>query len=179
MDAVSHAVEMVVASYRKTHRLVLETVEDLSDDQLAYRPNPTTPPIVFHLWHLARYADSLPDQIGLEGGMVWQAEGLAAAWGFDPDALGIYESGTGMGLETPGALPWPSKDALLGYCRRAFEVADEAVGTLDDAGFQRSAKWGGRSAGEAIVTNLEHDNRHLGMIEGMRGVLGLAGSATE
>ncbi len=83
-----------------------------------------------------------------------------------------------MELEAPGTLAWPSKDALLDYCRTAFDIADEAVGTLDDAGFRQAAKWGGRSVGTALMTNLEHDNRHLGMIESMLGVLGLRGSAT-
>jgi hypothetical protein len=55
--------------------------------------------------------------------MVWRDEGLAAAWGFSPDGLGIYESGTGMELEAPGTLLWPSKCVLLDYCHRAFETA--------------------------------------------------------
>jgi hypothetical protein len=53
------------------------------------------------------------------------------------------------------------------------------VDRLDDTALQRSVKWGGRSVGQAVMTNLEHDNRHLGMIESMRGMLGLRGSATE
>ncbi len=175
---MSHAVETVVASYLKTHSLVLELVEDLSEDQLEYRPNTTTPPIAFHLWHMARYADSLPDQIGLEGGMLWQAEALADAWGLSPDDLGIYQSGTGMELETPGELSWPNKDVLLDYCRRAFGIADEAVVTLDVTAYERPVRWGGHTIGQAVMTNLEHDSRHLGMIEVMRGMLGLRGSAT-
>ena len=171
--------EAVVSSYHRTHRLVLETVVDLTDDQLRSHPNLTTPPIAFHLWHLARYADSLPDQIGAEGGMLWQNEKLAEKWGFSPDALGIYESGTGTETGTPGNLPWPAKDKLLAYVSQAFEAADEAVATLDGARMEQAAKWGGRSVSRAVMTNLEHDNRHLGMIECMRGVLGLSGSATE
>ena len=84
-----------------------------------------------------------------------------------------------MELEAPGTLLWPSKYVLLDYCRRAFETANEAVHRLDDTARQRSVKWGGRSVGQAVMTNLEHDNRNLGMIESMRDMLGLRGSATE
>ena len=175
---MSDVVDVVVSSYHKTHGLVLKLVEDLTDEQLRHQPNRHTPPIAFHLWHLGRYADSLPDQIGLEGGMVWQAEDLAKQWAFGPDSLGVYESGTGMESDVPGTLPWPAKDTLVDYARRAFEASDEAVGLLDEASFSQPAKWGGRSVGTALMTNLEHDNRHLGMIEGMRGVLGIEGTAT-
>ena len=176
---MSHILETVVSSYLRTHRRVLEVVADLTDDQLSHSPNPTTPPIAFHLWHLARYADSLPDQVGFEGSMIWQAENLAEQWGFGPELLGIYESGTSMESEVPDRLPWPSKGDLLDYCRRAFYAADEMAGLLDEERSQQAAKWGGRTVARALLANLAHDNRHLGMIEGMRGVLGLRGSATE
>ena len=176
---MSAIVETVVSSYHRTHRLVLKTVADLTNDQLRSQPNLTTPPIAFHLWHLARYADSLPDQIGVEGGMLWHTEKLAEKWGFSPETLGIYESGTGMETAIPGHLRWPGKEELLAYVSQAFEIADEVVGLLDQARFQQAAKWGGRTVGRALMMNLEHDNRHLGMIECMSGVLGLRGSATE
>ena len=175
---MSNVVEFAVASYHKTHRLFLSLVDDLTDEQLTFQANRITPPVAFHLWHLARYADSIQDQIGLEGGMIWQAESLAAQWGFSEESLGIYESGTGMDTQLAGQLAWPGKDVLTDYCRRAFEAADEAVGMLDDEMLLNAATWGG-SVGSALLMNLEHDNRHLGIVECMRGVLGLPGSATE
>ena len=111
--------------------------------------------------------------------MIWRAERLATQWGFNPEILGIYESGTGLEAGVPSQLPWPGRDVLLAYARRAFAAADGAIGLLDEARFHEAAKWGGRSVGSALMTNLEHDNRHLGMIECMRGVLGLPGSATQ
>jgi hypothetical protein len=111
--------------------------------------------------------------------MIWQAENLAERWGFSPETLGIYELGTGMEAEVSAHLPWPGKIILLAYCRRAFETADEVAGLLDEARIQQAPTWGGRSVGRAVVMNLEHDNRHLGMIECMRGMLGLRGSARE
>lgn len=175
---MTESVGLVVSSYRKTHRLAVKLVEDLSNEQLSYQPNPTTPPIAFHMWHLARYADSFPDQAGFDGGMLWQAESLAERWGLSPESLGIYESGTGMQAGVAGQLQWPRKAELLDYARRAFAAADEMVGLLDEVALERAAKWGGRTIGVALMSNLEHDNRHLGMIEGLRGMLGLQGSAT-
>ena len=70
-------------------------------------------------------------------------------------------------------------EVLLAYVNQAFEVADEVVGQLNEGWFQRTPRWGGESVGSALMTNLEHDNRHLGMIECMLGALGLRGSASE
>lgn len=147
---MSHAVQTVVTSYLKTHGIVLETVEDLSDDQIAYRPCPTRS----------------GSKAAWSGGIkAWRRPGASVR--------------TDMELEASGTLLWPSKYVLLDYCRRAFETANEAVHGLDDTARQRSVKWGRRSVGQAVMTNLEHDNCNLGMIESMRGMLSLRGSATE
>jgi len=137
---LSDALEFVFSSYRKTHRRVLELTADLTDAQLRFQPSRTALPIAFHLWHLARYADSLPDRIGFEGGDIWRAEGLAAQWGLSPETLGIHELGTGMDAGAPGQLSWPGTESLLGYCRLAFESAGDAVGLLNAARLGREAK---------------------------------------
>lgn len=86
---MSDAVELAVASYHKTHKLILSLVDDLTDEQLTFQANQATPPVAFQLWHLARYTDSFPNQIGLEGAMIWQAESLAAQWGLTQETLGV------------------------------------------------------------------------------------------
>jgi hypothetical protein len=41
----------------RVHEQLLMATERLSDEQLAWSPNVDAPPIQFHLWHIARYAD--------------------------------------------------------------------------------------------------------------------------
>ena len=44
---------------KEAYRWVREVVADLSEEQLRWQPNPTTPSIRFHLFHIARCADDL------------------------------------------------------------------------------------------------------------------------
>jgi len=77
----------------------------------------------------------------------------------------------------------------LDYLRRAFSAADDAVGRLVDGDLMVAATVADEDApwlhGEAkgppanwVLGYYEHDNRHLGMVEARRGLLGLRGSAT-
>ena len=44
---------------QEAYRWVGEVVADLTEEQLRWQPNPTTPSIRFHLFHIARWADRL------------------------------------------------------------------------------------------------------------------------
>jgi hypothetical protein len=113
------------------------------------------------------------------------------AHGPSPEAvLGYLGTGMRMEEEVAATLPFPSKAVVLDYARRAFAMADEAVGALDEALLagpnepelrQRSiANPAGRfTVADAVLSHLGHNNRHLGEIECLRGVLGLVGSATQ
>jgi hypothetical protein len=78
---------------QQAYRLVQEVVADLSEEQLRWQPNPTTPSIRFHLFHIARWGDDLQQEITGAEHQLWHAEGIAEGWGFDPAMLGVGESG--------------------------------------------------------------------------------------
>ncbi len=170
--------------YQATHGQLLALVGTLNDEQLAWRPNPTTPSIAFHLWHLARWADYLQEMIGDAGRQIWEAQGLAAAWGLNPADLGFAETGMGLEAGAADALALPAKDLILDYARKAFARADQTVAAIDDEQFHRRVRDRHQvegeetEVGEAVLNWLKHDNRHLGMIECMLGVQGRRGTAT-
>jgi hypothetical protein len=174
----------IAECYRARHALVLELVRPLDDRQLRWQLNSTTPSVAFQLWHLARWADYLWEMIGHMGAQIWETEGLAARWGFDDFDLGFAETGMGMGEDVLSSLPFPAKGLLLDYAERAFTGADQAVGTISDDQFHRTvhdrhgADWAEMALGDAILSWLVHDSRHLGMIECLLGVQGLRGTAT-
>ena len=176
--------DYIAEYYRATHELVLKVVDSLDDQQIMWRPNRTTPSIGFHLWHLARWADYLQEMITDTGAQIWEEEELAAQWGFGDADLGFAETGMGMDDDVSASLPLPRKDVLLDYARRAFTKADQAVGTISDDQFHRrvqdrhGADWKELAIGDAVMSWLLHDSRHLGMIECMLGVQGLHGTAT-
>jgi hypothetical protein len=173
---------------RREFRLVwerlLETVEPLTDEQFAWRPGPGAPTITFHVWHAARWTDWHLETLRDPGTQIWERERLAEAWSLSGD-LGFDD--TGMGLEACD-LPL-SQHAVLDYARRVFHEAWAAIAAMDSA--QMDAPYTGHrrdvivrrgevpTHGALVLTQLVHLNRHLGMIEALKGAQGLLGTATQ
>ena len=166
---------------QKTYRWVREAVAGLSEDQLRWQPNPSTPSIRFHLFHVARWADDLHRLLTGAEHQAWHAEGIAARWGLDPAALGFGESGAMVDDEAAMALPLPERDALFAYCDRVLAAADRALANVGDEEMRQTvtdAEGKAFPLDEAVVGQLAHTSRHLGMIECLKGVQGLRGTAT-
>jgi uncharacterized damage-inducible protein DinB len=175
---LSSLIERLHHERRDVHNGVLGLVEDLTEEQLRWRPGPRAPSIGFHVWHLARYADK--DRSDIEGTpQFWVEQSLAAAWGF-PAALGEADTGTEMADDASDLLVLPSKAALLDYTRSAFNALGEClealpVGSLLEA--VRPPALNDRRV-DVLWEYVTHDNRHLGMIEALKGLLGKSGTAT-
>ena len=175
----------------KTHAQLLEIVADLSEDQVGWRPELHAPPIGFHLWHMARWADrvqatlptmsvALGARLGA-GGEVWEINALARQWGWQNEQLGYGQTGMELSDELAAELQLPPRDVLAEYARQAFAAADRACAALDDQLLQeRGVDIYGRenSVAYVLLVHLSHAGRHLGMIEALRGVCGLRGTAT-
>lgn len=95
--------------YRNTHENLLDLVESLTDDQIAWTPNETTPSVGFHVWHLARWADYLQEIINGRGSQIWEKEGLAARWNLETKSLGYAQTGMEMDEKTVMLLRMPKK----------------------------------------------------------------------
>ena len=92
---------------QEAYRWVQEVVADLSEEQLRWQPNRTTPSIRFQLFHIARWADDLHQLITGANHQFWHAEGVPARWDLNPSALGLGESGAMVDDEVAMALPLP------------------------------------------------------------------------
>ena len=175
---------------RRSHEAVLRLVEDLADEQLT-ASTAHSPSIAFHIWHVARWADLLQARMpGMtatlgqtlgERKQIWDDERLPEQWSLVRFDLGGDATGMGMDDDVSATLPLPSKDHLLDYARRAFEAANRAVDAADEEQLRESCTdlyARQTSVGAAVLSHLAHVNRHLGMIEALRGVRGLRGTAT-
>jgi len=171
------------ARYQMNQNNLLELVSGLTDAQIAWMPNATTPSIGFHVWHLARWADYLQEIINGRGAQIWETEQLVARWNMATQSLGYADTGMEMDEQTALRLRLPEKNILLGYARRAFAAAQQAVAKISDAQFFdvyetfHGENWHDGHIGPIILTWMTHDNRHLGMIECLVGLLGQSGSA--
>jgi hypothetical protein len=159
---------------RWTHNQVLVLTDALTEEQVLWRPGDLAPSIGFHVWHLARWADYDAHRFD-SSPEVWLAKGLAEAWGF-PAELGEASAGTGLDDDASARLPLPGKGPMLEYARAAFADLDQSLERMMIEASRRGGA--GNDAVELVVTYATHDNRHLGMIEALRGLLGLQGTAT-
>ncbi|MFN8596967.1 MAG: DinB family protein [Anaerolineae bacterium] len=169
--------------YRRNQANLLELVSGLTDEQLAWTPNETTPSAGFHVWHLARWADYLQELINGRGSQLWEIDALAARWNMDTKSLGYAQTGMEMDEKNAMTLRLPEKSLLLDYARRSFAAAQQAVATIGDNEFfnvyecLHGENWHDGHIGPIVITWLTHDNRHLGMIECLVGLQGQSGSA--
>ncbi|MGH2472623.1 MAG: DinB family protein [Candidatus Limnocylindria bacterium] len=166
---------------KMTRELVLKVVDGLSDEQLTWRPAPRAHSMGWTLWHIARCADKFAAEAG-GSAEIWVRERLAAKWGLAEILLGSNGVGTGVDDETAATLRPPSKDLLVDYTRRSFAALDAVVDRFDaDAVAREQTTFffdEPAAIGRAFVTSIAHDNRHLGELEYVKGLLGLRGTAT-
>lgn len=181
-------VDAVKQRYILGHKRVLTALEDLTEDQMQWRPTTTAHSVVWNAWHLARWADYLQARIptmtqrlqrtlGLRQ-EIWHAEDLARKWGLDAATLGWGEMGTDMDDGAAAALRFPEKEIVVGYLLRAYDVAERAVENIveDEFGVVTSGigPWESeRGIGIYVVGLHAHDERHLGQIVYLRRLMGL------
>jgi uncharacterized damage-inducible protein DinB len=181
---------LLVWNYALAHERTLKLVEDLSDEQFAKPLHPSVHSIGWQLWHIARWDDrfaeilltNLPDLVRAHGEprQLWNSESIGQRWGFPVGNLGRRDTGTDMKDEDADRLTLPGKSEVVDYARRAFAFADEVCGSLtDQLILMESPHDPDRdSVGQNVMYWIDHVNRHLGMMEAMKGQLGLTGSAT-
>src|SRR6478609_7072939 len=102
--------ELMTDALGRVHELVHSVVEGLSDDDLAWRPDPEANSIAWLVWHLTRIEDDhVADVAGRE--QAWTAEGWADRFGlpFAPDEHGYGMSGADVARVRVGG------DLLAGY----------------------------------------------------------------
>lgn len=183
--------EISLSRLARCHQQFLDIILEVSDEMASVWNPPTAPSIKWHLWHMARWADYVqsllaPVTAGESdhsnvGDQLWEALGIADDWGFYDRSLGTWGVGSQLSDEEAQDLPLPSINRVVGYARSTFEVLERRFGEIDDSIYETPfIDWHGNdtTVGDATVGYLAHANRHLGMIEALRGVLGQHGSAT-
>ena len=186
--------------YRRMHARVLKVVEELDEEHLRARPGRSNS-IAFNIWHVARWDDNLhwllPEMTPelrkrlAATQEIWTAERLASRWGFPPpERLGHSQTGMGMDEAVAAGLALPAKDVLLDYARGAFAALEAALAAVDDAELSEVAEvdrsrtpWMAANVRSSTVASwilgyLDHAERHLGMMEALRGIQGLRGTAS-
>jgi DinB superfamily len=161
-------------------RLLLDGVAGLSDEQVQSRPGGTLPSIAFHVWHSARWADYDSEACGGVP-QIWLKQGFAERWQLQGIETSDGGTGTGLGDDEAAALQLPGTRELLLYASAAFMLLEQTVERLVDGELtlrldQRESRVDSIEA--LLLAHLTHVNRHLGMVEAIKGLQGLSGTAT-
>jgi hypothetical protein len=177
-------VDLFASRLAVTHRQLLDAADHISEDDLSWRPGPTSPSIAFHLWHCGRFADRWAEVVRASSGSPapqrWLRENLAERWHF-PSELGTGATGMELGDEAAAELPFPGHSELATYLRGAFNDLEQAMSALNDESILGVADdLFGKPAplADSLLRHLAHVNRHLGMVEALRGLRGGHGTAT-
>ena len=182
-EVLSAALTLAKERVARTHTLILKVVGDLDDAQLAAHPSPRAHSAGWTLWHIARCADKFAAEASNEATReIWATEGLARRWGLDETVLGSNGAGTGVSDEIAATLAPPRKDDLIAYAKRSFAAVESLANGLDETALAREFDSffsdGRATVGQALFTCITHDNRHLGELEYIKGLIGLRGTAT-
>lgn len=199
------AVNAIVSRIASGHSLLIKATESLDEEDFCRQFGAMTPPIGWHLWHMGRWADrvqaSLPrtgDPEGYEpnpNNGLWEQDLLTTAWDLDLSTLGTLESGSGMPHEAAASLPKKvGKATIVEYAKRSFARLDDALQSLDvdrfgdmrpsvmefevHDGKLYKARGKETTVAADLAFHFSHVNRHLGMIEALRGFLMQDGSIT-
>ncbi len=182
---MAESLQALKDKYIESQNGLLKMVGELTEEQLGWRPTPTSHSIAFQVWHASRTADeiqvklrrtspSVRSKLG-EDQEIWTSEGLAARWGLDPSALGAGESGYDMDDSIAARLVLPAKP-LLDYARRAFDALARALDAVaaDEWAELRYKHWGVElPLWMHVVDYLTHNDWNVGYIAALRRAQGL------
>ncbi len=194
--------EVIVKRIHMAHSWLLKSVEGLSEEDFYRQPSPVAPPIGWHLWHTARWADrlqaSLPRESDTAGRIpdakndIWTTEQLVDKWGLDGTRLGKLQSGTRMEHAYAAEMTVQAgMAAIVDYASSVFATLDDALDglTAEQMHAQRISIMydpdpNVHSPTKETTTvadlgfHFSHANRHVGSIEALRGLTGEAGSVS-
>jgi hypothetical protein len=143
------------------HRDYEELLRSLSEEQLYFRPGPTTNHTAFTAWHWLRTEDNVVQYVLQRHPTVWLAEQLNEHWHLPKAA-----QGTGMPPDEAYALRVPSAGALLDYGRAVWAATDTYLNQVTPAELERVTvvqPLGEMSVLQALgQTLIAHWNQHLG-----------------
>ncbi|NQW20810.1 MAG: DinB family protein [Chloroflexi bacterium] len=176
----------------RANALFIEIVTGLYDDQASKWPVITAPSPKWHLWHISRWSDIVQStllpvangesDLSNKGAQLWEALGIADEWGLAISMPGKLGGGTGLTNAEASTLGLPDLTRVVGYPRSSFELCEMRFAQIDEGLFESDFyDWDGvrMQVGDAMFGHISHINRHLGMIEAIKGVLGLNGSVTD
>ncbi len=164
------ASDVLVDAFGRIQGAVHRAVEDLSAEQLSFRPNGDANSIAWLVWHLTRIQD---DHIAAVAGseQIWTSKGWAERF-----KLPFDDSATGYGhqSEDVAAVAVPSADLLTGYLDATHERTVSYVSGISDLDLDRivDERWDPPVTLAGRLVSVISDNlQHAGQAAYVRGLI--------
>jgi len=196
----NNSVYYIKARIYLVHDWLIRAGDLVSADQFVYAFSQHAPPIGWHLWHIARFADRLQAKLAelaknSPAVEIWYRDNVSADWNVSPDKLGVFESGMGQAHEQAQVtIVQAGKIAVIDYAKTVFETCTMTIDKLSDSDFEKTyygildygydgatgKVWATEPKASTVAQDLifhaSHGSRHMGMMEALRGLLGTAGT---
>ena len=178
------ALETVLRFYKQTHERLLSAAEGLKPGQFAHSAGTALHSVAWQLWHAARWDDFFGAHVQADFGRepsseVWAREGLAERWRLTAGTMGRRDTGTNMEEAAADQMRFPPQAEVIAYARETFAFTLAAISAIPEDQLDSVAKADpdGDTYLDNILIYFSHLNRHLGMIEAIRGLnAGVPGS---
>jgi uncharacterized damage-inducible protein DinB len=161
--------DLLADSLGRVRERMPDVVAGLSDDDLAWRPDPGANSIAWLVWHLSRIED---DHVAAVAGseQVWVADGWAERFDLPFD---VHEHGYAMSVADVGRVR-AGAGLLAGYYEAVAARSEAYVATLgpDDLDRVVDEAWDPPvTLGVRLVSVVNEVNAHLGQAQYVRGLL--------
>ncbi|TME45776.1 MAG: DinB family protein, partial [Chloroflexi bacterium] len=189
-EVTENAVSLLVKNYAIAHGRVIESAERTEEADFAKSMGMRVHSVAWQVWHIARWDDrfaelmvekttDLARRFGPPS-QIWASESLAKQWSLPIGHMGRRDTGTEMDDESADALRLPEKALVLDYARRVFARLQTVLEAMPEASLfvVMPDDPDGDSYAHNVMLYLDHVQRHLGMIEALRGQQGTPGTAT-
>ena len=159
--------EVLLDGFGRVREVVLEVVDGLGPDQLAYREGEEANSIAWLVWHLTRVQD---DHVCAVAGreQAWVTEGWADRFGLDLD---VRETGYGHNPDQVAVVK-ANADLLSGYHQAVFEDTADYLKGLTDRELDQvvDPHWDPPvTLGVRLVSVVADDLQHAGQAAFLRG----------
>ncbi|HET7068696.1 MAG TPA: DUF664 domain-containing protein [Nocardioides sp.] len=161
--------DLLADSLGRVRERMPDVVAGLSDDDLAWRPDPGANSIAWLVWHLSRIED---DHVAAVAGseQVWVADGWAERFDLPFD---VHEHGYAMSVADVGRVR-AGAGLLAGYYEAVAARSEAYVATLGPGDLDRvvDEAWDPPvTLGVRLVSVVNEVNAHLGQAQYVRGLL--------
>jgi hypothetical protein len=162
--------DVLLDAFSRVREAVLEVLDGLSADELAFREGSEANSIAWLVWHLTRVQD---DHVcGVAGReQVWVTGGWAERFGLDLD---VRDTGYGHNPDQVAVVK-ASGDLLSGYHQAVFDNTDDYLKGLSARDLDQvvDSRWDPPvTLGVRLVSVVADDLQHAGQAAFVKGILG-------